>query len=234
MVFSDPTNKQGIVQDVRFITGTNSSTYPLEEIVRNSNRALDKVSAMIVVSDGRWQWDDNNFVDYPIATTDLVANQREYVLSNDFQVITRVEWIDQNDNDEWVLGRPIDQRDIKVALEEFNETPSQPIYYDKLNDSLFLYPTPDYNATGGLKVYYQRNGSYFTSNDTVKEPGFDRQFHRLISLYVSHDYALARKQELITPINNQIVVMEGDLREHYGKRAEDEPKVIKSVYKTSR
>jgi len=232
MVFSDSTDKQGIVEEVRFLTGTNSSTYPIAQLTRNVNRALDKVTSTIISADGRWQWDDSNETDYPIATSDLVSGQKEYVLSNNFLTIYRVEWKDSNGN--WVLGVPIDQRDIKEAIDEFQKTDSTPLYYDKINDSLFLFPKPNYNSTDGLKVYYQRNTTYFTASDTVKEPGFGRQFHRLLSLYAAKDYAVARKQEMVTPFTNEIQKLEDELERFYGARSEDEPRVIKSVYKTSR
>lgn len=232
MVFSDTSTEQGIVQETRFLTGTNSNTYPLNQIVRNANRGLDKIVAKIIGSDGRWQWDDSNYTDYPIATTNLVSGQKEYVMDTTFLAITRVEWKDSNGD--WVLGRPIDQRDIPEAIDEFYDTNSNPIYYDKVNDSLFLFPAPNYNSTNGLKVYYQRNVDYFTSTDTVQEPGFASQFHRLVSLYAAYDYALARKQELIPGLSREIAMMESELTDFYGKRSEDEPRVMRSVYKSSR
>ena len=42
-------------------------------------------------ADDRWQFDDTNHTDYPIATTNLVANQRTHVLSVSHLRITRVE-----------------------------------------------------------------------------------------------------------------------------------------------
>jgi hypothetical protein len=39
---------------------------------------------------------------------------------------------------------------------------------------------------------------------------------------------------MVTPFTNEIQKLEDELERFYGARSEDEPRVIKSVYKTSR
>jgi hypothetical protein len=231
MIFSDPTDKGGIVEEIDFLCGTKAATYPLDHKVRNVNRGLDKVVAIILGADGRWQWDDTNYTDYPIATTDLVSGQKNYKMASDFLDITRVEWLDSNGN--WIKGTPLDQRDIKVALEEFHSTNGTPLFYDKLSDSLALYPAPNYNSTDGLKVYYQRVVSYFSDTDTTKVPGFANQFHRILSLYATKDYALTKKPQILPQINNEIALLEREIQDFYGQRSKDEAKKIKPVTKLS-
>src|SRR5574343_536632 len=90
MVFSDSTTNQGIVQDVYFGINQNSTSYPIADVTRAVNLGLDKVSAIILQSDNRWQFDDKNNTTLPIATTDLVNNQQDYEFDGSFLEVEKV------------------------------------------------------------------------------------------------------------------------------------------------
>lgn len=232
MVFSDSSDKGGIVEEIDFLVDTNSTSYSIDQKVRNVNRALDKVVSLIQQSDGRWKWDDNNQTDYPIATTNLVSGQGTYQFTVDHLEIDRVEWKDANGN--WVLGTPIDQSQIGEALDEFRSTDGQPVFYDKEYDSLTLYPAPNYNSTNGLKIRYSRVGSYFADTDTTKEPGFAKPFHRYLSLSAAYDYALKRSLPNRNQLREEMVEMEEAITRFYSARENDVRKVIRGRKVNSR
>lgn len=232
MVFSDSAGKAGIVQDIDFWVNTDDNSYPIAQKTRNINRWLDDVVSIILACDGRWEWDDSNNTDLPIGTAALVNNQQDYSISGaTFLDVTRVEVKDINGN--YYLLNPISQHDVTTqALSEFQKTAGRPIYYDKVGDSIFLYPKPSSSAvtlSAGLKVYFQRVGSYFTVNDTTKSPGFAPLFHRILSVGPALDYAMANDMsKKITTLNN---VLEGSdekpgllkrLVTHYSSRSKDE------------
>lgn len=223
MVFNDTSTKQGIVQDTLFTIFGNSadnSQYPTADITRNINRHYDAAVAKILESDGRWQWDDTNATDLPIGTTNLVANQQDYGVDTTFLRITRVE-LTKSDGTTTLL-QPIDQTDIyDQSLTSYFSTPGTPMYYDKLANSLFLYPAPSYNYTGGLKVYFQRNVSYFTATDTTKSPGFASPFHRLLSLGAAYDFMLPKNYPQLGVVKNEINEMSQALQDFYSKRDKD-------------
>ena len=223
MIFNDTSTKQGIVQDTLFTIFGNSSDntqYPTADITRNINRHYDSVVAKILESDGRWQWDDTNATDLPIGTTNLVTNQQDYGIDTTFLRITRVELIKQDGTA--TLLQPLDQVDVyDQALTEYFKTPGTPMYYDKLANSLFLYPAPSYNYTGGLRVYFQRNVSYFTASDTTKVPGFASPFHRLLSLGAAYDFMLPKNYPQLGVVKNEINEMSQALQDFYSKRDKD-------------
>jgi len=227
MTFNNTTTKDGIIQDCEFwlfasnygaISGNANN---LATFTSLSNRALDSVVTSIFESDDRWEFDDTTYSDYPIATTDLNNSQRDYVLSVSHLKVTRVEI--KNSTGDWVKLKPIDLVDIQQARDEFMKEDGQPMYYDKLANSVFLYPAPNYDSAGGLRVYYQREPNYFLSTDTDKEAGFATVLHRLISLKASYDYAVANNlTDKITVLGAEIEKKNLELRKFYGRRNKDE------------
>lgn len=239
--FSDTSGKMGLIQECETLTfGDNGygrisgDTNLLATFTRYINEALNKVATLIMQCDGRWQWDDNNNTDFPIATTDLVttlgSEQQDYSFPVTFLKITRVEVLDEAGN--WNLLKPIDQADIyDQSLTDFLKTAGRPLYYDKIANSVFLYPKPLATAvtsTAGLKVWFQRPPSYFTVSDTTKVPGFNSLYHRLVAIIASKDYAtvnslsvlgsLAKGTGLVTMEANAIQSMQDD----YSMRNKDE------------
>src|SRR3990167_7025692 len=71
----------GICQDIDFLLGTSTTTYPTADKTRNINRRLDEIVSYIMKADGRWQFDDNNQTDLPIFVDDLIASQQDYEIT---------------------------------------------------------------------------------------------------------------------------------------------------------
>ena len=193
MQFSDTDTKLGIIQDIAtwcFSNSDNDNTtsYPLADKVRNANAWYEQVVSLIMLSDNRWEWDDVNQTDLPIATSALVADQQDYGLDAAVQYkITRVEILDSSGSA--IQLKPISQTDKRgTALTEYQSTAGTPAEYDLIGNSVFLYPKPNYSKAAGLKLYFQRGASYFTSSDTTKAPGFNRMFHRIIPMGASLDW----------------------------------------------
>lgn len=226
MVFSDTSTGQGLVQDVDFLVQSDSNSYSINDKTRNINRAYDHAVSLILKADGRWEFDDTNATDLPIATTNLVANQQDYSYDSTFLVIERVECQDQNGN--WRALLPISQADVirdGSSLTDFLKDAGVPIYYDKTANSMFLYPKSSYNATLGLKVYFKRNINYFLPTDTTKVPGFASMFHRYLSICAAIDYAVAKnlpQKDGQTSLFAQKLEMEENLADFYTRRASDE------------
>lgn len=189
----------------------------------NINRGYDRATSLILKCDGRWEWDDNNQTSLPISTTNLVSGQADYEISTvTFLNIIRVEMNDSSGNAIQLI--PMSYNDRRgEAMTEWAKTNSTPQYYDKVGNSLILYPTPNYSSTAGLKVYYQRMPDYFTTDDTTQEPGFNPQFHRLLSLYSARDYCLVNELDnKLKKIENEIAKLEIALIEFYSSRIKDE------------
>jgi hypothetical protein len=221
-----------IINKVYLLTKTNSSDFPIADLTMLANNALSRVCSLIIRADGRWQFDDINNTDLPIATTNLVANQQDYSLATSHLEITRVEVKDEDGN--WVVLKPIDQKDTEQSLSEFMKSPGTPKFYDKLGNSVFLYPAPSYSQAASLKLFFTRGMSEFTVSDTTKQPGFNILFHDLIPLWVSYEYAIANGLKNANQIMVEIQRKENELLEAYQKRSKDEPLRIGVVYRNPR
>lgn len=217
-----------ILTDVRRLTKTNTTSYPTSEITDSANRALEHVTHLIREAEGRWQWDDSNNTDFPFATTTLVttvgSEQQDYSLDATHYRMERVEVKDADGN--WHKLKPIDQADVyDQSLTDFLKTAGLPLYYDKVGNSILLYPKPLATAvteTAGLKVFYERGPSYFATSDTTKTPGFNPLFHRLIPLWGAYDYAFINSLANAGQFRSEILAMERELSEYYSLRDKDE------------
>lgn len=188
-------------------------------------------------ADGRWQWDDANHTNQPVATFDLVNGQEDYAVMvpaptvlQDWLLVEQVEILDAND--EGILLQPIDKRDPKVAWSEFQEDNSTPRYYDFQGASIYLKPNPNYDKTNGGIITFKRHPSYFEITDTTKRPGFARLFHRFLSFSASYDWFV--KIGNINKANvmkNEMLSLEVAIKKHYSKRSKFEVPKLARAYK---
>lgn len=219
----NPGNGQGLVDDIDFLLGTNTSSYPIADKTRNINNRLDEVVSLIMRADGQWEFDDNNQTDLPVATTDIVNGQDNYeIAAGSFLDVIRVEMLQPNGRA--IQLTPIDYQDRRgQAMTEIAHTNGIPQYYDKVGNSLILYPTSNYSYTAGLKVYFKRNAVLFTTADTTEEPGFNRQYHRLLSIGASIDYCIPNglDKKMVT-LMKQWDRMAAGMIEFYSARSKDQ------------
>lgn len=89
MVFNDISTSQGIVQDTYFEVNADATTYPIADLTRNANAALDNVVTLILGADQRWQFDSTNSTDLPIGTTDIVSGQQDYSLMKNISLLSQ-------------------------------------------------------------------------------------------------------------------------------------------------
>lgn len=234
--FNDTSSaKSGLIQECEsHIFGDNSygrisgDTSLLATFTRYINEALNRVANLIMTADGRWQFDDTNFTDFPIGQTNLVttlgAEQQDYSFDVTMLRILRAEVMDNTGA--WRKLTPLDETDVyDTSLSDLLRTPGLPIYYDPQGASVFLYPKPLATAvtsTNGLKIWFQRPPSYFTSADTTKVPGFNSMYHRLVALIASRDYAMFKQLSVAKVLADKVQQDEDSLVENYALRNKDE------------
>lgn len=234
--FSDTSSsKAGLIQECESqVFGDNSygrisgDASLLATFTRYINEALNRVVNLILTADGRWQFDDTNNTDFPIATTNLIttvgSEQQDYTFDVSMLRILRMEVLDNTGA--WRKLTSIDETDVyDTSLSDLLKTPGLPIYYDKQGSSIFLYPKPlgtSVTSTGGLKVWFQRPPSYFTIMDTTKVPGFNSMYHRLAALIASRDYAMFKSLSVAKALADKVAQDEDSLVENYALRNKDE------------
>ena len=113
--YSNDTEKSGIIQEIDFLLNLDdSTTYDIKHKTRNVNRAYDRVVSLILQTDNRWEWEDTNKTDLPIATTDLVTGQRDYGIDTTFLRITKILVKDIAGN--WQILIPVDENDPEEEI----------------------------------------------------------------------------------------------------------------------
>lgn len=242
--FSDTSsNKSGLIQECESqVFGDNSygrisgDVNLLATFTRYINEALNRVVNLILMSDGRWQFDDTNNTDFPIATATLGtvtgSEQQDYSFDVTMLRILRMEVMDNTGA--WNLMTPIDEADLyDQSLTDFLNTPGLPLYYDKQGSSIMLYPKPLATAVtsvGGLKVWFQRPPVYFVTSDTVKVPGFNSMYHRLVATIASRDYAVFKGLAIANSITALVQLGEDSLVENYALRSKDDHVKLSAKY----
>jgi hypothetical protein len=201
---------------------TDTTSLPIAEFTRNANEALKLTNQVIWDASGEWEFDDSNYTTLPTATTTLVASQRDYQIPSYTQKIDRLEVLDVSGD--WTVVTPFDKGMEKDSLEELYSTTGLPEYYDIVGNSLNLYPSPDATTctlTSGLRLYFSRNVDEFVVTDTTKEPGFVKDFHRMISLNAALNWAMPKGLSVISSLQNQITNMKENIKNFYGSRDRD-------------
>lgn len=241
MVFSDTSTKLGLIQDLEIkvfgdngygrISGNSDLLY---QFTGRINRAQDRFTFLAMTADGRWQYDDTNYTDYGIATTNIVSGQRDYTFALEHLEIEKVLIKDTSGN--WKLIYSIDQddKDAVTYLENNSSNTGTPTRYDKRSNSIFLDVTPNYNSTSGLKIYFKRGPSYFVYTDTTKVPGFASIFHGYLSQHAYYTYAMDRVLTNIDRIERDTLKMEASITEFFSRRNKDERKALKARNESTR
>jgi hypothetical protein len=236
LVFSDLTTYKGVIQEYEreigvdrgFISGNADR---LKEATAGVNLAIDDYLAIALTASGKWQLDDSNFTKYPEVTTNLFSSQQDYVFTTDEEGalildIYRVMVADTSGVFREI--KPVDkQSDLDVSsFYDGKNRAGTPTQYDKTANGIFLDPIPNYNSTGGLKVYINREASYFVSTDTTKKPGFPGLHHRYFALKPALDYARRKNLTNLNAIQNEVFRMEQMIKDYFGHREKD---VIKKM-----
>lgn len=242
MQFNDTSTFKGIIQIIEkelglereYISGNSNK---LKETTADVNLAWDDYAYIALKAMG-WEWDDSNFTDYPIIKTNIVSGQRDYTFTTDeggnlILDIYKVLVLSSATATVYDQIEPVNQQgggDEVYDLEAENTTQGTPVQYDKTANGIFLDPIPSYNATNGLKVYINREPSYFVSTDTTKKPGCPGIHHRYFALKAALDYARRNSLSVYNRLREEVVSFEGDeeknlvgsIERYFARRSKDE------------
>jgi hypothetical protein len=215
-----------------------ATQWPTYKIVNSVNNWLDMVTGYAIGNDRRFQWDDTNHTKLPIGTTNVVANQSDYSFLTDEQGnkilnLIRIDILGSDGN--YTKLQAIDESQVPIALDEFENTAGTPLYYDKIADNIIrLYPKPAANVTSGLKFYFQRSGSYFAATDTTKEPGVAPLLHRGAVIAGAYDGALTLGLANLQPLSVEQQKEEQKMIQYFSIRNTDEVKRVVPVRESNR
>ncbi len=207
MVFSDTTNKNGIVQYTEDLcklgdAGITGDTTLFKKITGYINQAYKNVSIALLRVDRRWKWDDINYTDFPIASIDVVSGQRDYTLpastsGGNNSTLWRVNKVEFLSNGTY---QQLDLMDIDEKEEALSRIPTK---YSLIGGSLRFKELPPSNVTSGLRITFQRSGIPFTAASTTEQPGFIDAYHDLLAYSASSDYLMPLDANLATIYSNK-------------------------------
>lgn len=208
--------------------GTNSTTYTTAKKVVDINLGIDNLLLMLFGqgAGGTWQLDDYNQVDFPIITTNLVSGQRDYSFVDDEtgNIILDIYKVQ-------VMGNDGVYRDVLPVDQQGENTPASmtnglnatgtPTRYDKTGNTIFLDLIPNYDKADGLRVFINRESTYFTVSDTTKKWGYTGLYHEYLVLYPSYQYARAKSLINRDIFKRDLLELEQKIAREQGQRQRD-------------
>lgn len=223
MKLSDTTNKNGLIQECEFwtnlgsaaISGDTTGLLPL--FINRLNRAYDRVLPLVLSNDDTMQWDDPAHTDDPIATTNIVSGQQKYgaiadEAGNSILNVVKVFALQSSAGTQYV---ELDRVAVGLGLEASILNPAStyigiPDRYVELGGWLYLGAVPNYNATLGLKIMFERSPTYLSASALTQTPGIPEPFHQLLALHASKDYVAVHKSD------NRVLL--GEIKEEIAKQ----------------
>lgn len=234
MVFSDTTNKNGIIQDIEVLLnfpdgGVTDDATLFAQITGLVNQSYLKVASYAASISPGWQWDDFNHSGFPRGTATLVDEQDDYTLpvatsgasAATLWRVIGVSVLDSGGNEVKLTPTEVPE----AILRERYETSGLPAFYRLVQNSAKLYPAPDSGSVttaNGLIVYFERSPDLFTSADTTQVPGVPEPFHRMISLEAAMDYASARGTQNIQYLQTKLTELRTQLDDFMSNRNKDD------------
>jgi len=214
---------------------SNSVSYPIAQKVLDLNLGIDRALNIIFKSGGKWQFDDSNHTDYPIISTDLVSGQRDYSFTTDedgnlILDIYKITIADSSGIFHEIYPVDVQSESNTASFYDGLLVDGQPIRYDKTGNGIFLDPIPDYNKVGGIKIYINREASYFSTSDTTKKCGISGLFQSYPVVYASYQYSLRNSLPSKTDWEKEMLRMEKEISDWYGSRGKDDKRIIRSKY----
>lgn len=231
-----------IATKARFLTNTDTTSYPDANLLIDINIWYHKVVSMILESQDESDFDDSRRTNYPIQTTPMVANQRDYTMPVNEKVlkIKRVD-VSWNGGTNWYRAEPIDSGTIQAGIgfdsatavdaeldQQFIQIAPR---YDIAYNAVWIYPMPTATdvANGAIiRTEWERQIQVFTTadytsviTDSTVVPGFDDPWHQMLSYGAAYEYAQTKQLPMQAQIAQKLQEDEIRLRAAYSHKQLD-------------
>jgi hypothetical protein len=184
-----------------------------------------------------WHFDDTNFTTFPVATTTLVNDQRDYHLDSSVQRLKQLEVLDASGK-YYTLTR-MEQKDATLMTEKWQETAGKPSHYYMVGRSIVLYPKPDttqVTASAGLRATFEREMDFFATTDTTQEPGFDEAYHSILYYGPAYEWAMTNNNQGVSQLCMTMLGgfegLNALVKKHYSDRNDDDTPVLSREHKS--
>jgi hypothetical protein len=187
--------------------------YADTDVDRNINRWYNNAIGSLLKVNGEWQ------VNGEIATTDLVAGQREYTIPADTMKVNEV-YIKSTSSGEYVKARQRDPLNVDIEPEEYHPYPPYPPEYDLLDNSFFIYIAEESitDVTAGLKIHYQSDVTELSTG--TDKPNLAEPFKRFLTYGACYDYCLANEMRIrADEFKELMAITKAEMLEFYATRS---------------
>lgn len=229
MVYSDTTNKDGIIQVAEvlcdfedgYISGNSTL---LRKFTIFANQILREVWSIIFNVYNGWQYDDGNNTDLPSSKTDLTSGTAKYILPTTALTVNRIDCYNSS-GDSIRLDQITTEEIEEQGLDEFMSTPGVPKYYRLIGNTIELFPSPNYTTTSntGLRVFFDRDVVEFATTDTTQSPGFASPFHYIVPLGMAMKWLKIKlpTSPSLANYREEYEIYKNDLKNFYSDRNKD-------------
>ena len=225
MQFSDTSGKLGIIQAIERYTslndgGISGNATRLKEFTAHVNEVNRRVWHLIFTSYGGWQYEDGNQTDLPAASDTLTSGQTSYALPTGSLTVRGIEVKDTGGI--WRQLKPLTEEIIREhqAMGEFYKTSSQPLYYQRVGQTVRIFPASNYTQTSSFKVFFDRGSVAFASTNTTETPGFASEYHGILPIGAALEYLMVKQPNdpVTTRLANEYTKYEKNIERFYQEK----------------
>lgn len=211
---------------------TNSTSYPLATKVLDINVALDDAIDIAIKNCGTGQFDDTNHTNYPTITTDLNSGQRDYTYTQDgsANLVLDIYKVMVAGEDGVLFEIPqVDMQSEKYpTFYNGQNLTGIPSCYDRTGNGIIFDVIPNYTITDGVKMFINREGSYFTISDTTKKSGLDGRLHEYLVVSPAYKYACRKSLDNMKELEKRKLILEDKIKQVYSRKDRDVRKILSS------
>lgn len=244
LAFNKTSDRNGIIQQIEKEIGANPGDISgggndvMKDWTTEVNLAFDEFLSIAIPATGKWQWDDSNHSSYPIIKGNIVSGQRDYSFTTDdggnlILDVYKVAILPSATATQYQTIYPLDVQsnvdDDQILTE--GTTGGTPAKYDKTANALFFDPIPNYSATNGIKMYINREASYFTYTDTTKKPGVPGTLHEWFVVIPALKYVGRKSGSNYNDLLRRKEILRLSIIETFSKRERDDVTVLSNEYR---
>lgn len=229
MQYNSHATNQDCVSEVLKICGATTASYPINDLTRRFNAALDRYLQLAYESDSQWPFDDVNQSTAAIVTQNIVSGTNAYKQGSfSGTPLNLLKLIAVNSAGTSVVLTEENFHDVDFETDYVNAASAATVsYYTKYGDFYYLRPKPSYNATNGLRAFVERGAVYMAATDTTRVPGTDARHHMFLCRYTALPYLIENKLPQTQAVSQQILVDERQVRNDLARRGKDvDPRFI--------
>lgn len=231
----------------RLLTGTDTNSYTAANLLLAVNNSYERITGKILAetAGGKWPYGDKNYTAFPTYTFNLTNGTAAYDIdallgtgtypdSTEPIMIIGMEIQDQNGR--YYPINPITLQEIRemgFSQSQFMPTSGKPIYYEKRENFVVLYPAPDngisVTLSAGGRIFYLRTADRFTSAEVTtgtKEPGFPSPWHDILAYEAAYLFAVAKGLSNINFLKGEVDRKERELMQFISRRNQDERPIM--------